>query len=210
MATLVRGARPLLAARGGLCALSRRRCSSGAAAARAEYVALQEELARIRERMHNLEVEHPAVRAEHAARDDFTPPKLHHINIVSREVDELLHFYRDVMRMDELPVEMFPRTPASDGSGGTDVPIRFTYDGAMQMHLAQQDLGGAFRSKQMINPIERGHIAYRTNDIHAFMRHLDACGVHYSDYGTTFAKEWHQIFFLDPEGTVVEVHAVVA
>ena len=28
----------------------------------------------------------------------------------------------------------------------------------------------------------------------------------FSDYGTTFAKEWHQVFFHDPEGNVVEVH----
>ena len=38
--------------------------------------------------------------------------------------------------------------------------------------------------------------------------HLDACGVAYSDYGTRFARAWHQIFFLDPEGVIVEVHAV--
>ena len=75
--------------------------------------------------------------------------------------------------------------------------------------LAQQDLGVAFRSKQSINPIERGHIAYRTDNIEAFKAHLDKCGVPYADYGTTFAKEWYQIFCLDPEGTVVEVHAVV-
>ena len=37
---------------------------------------------------------------------------------------------------------------------------------------------------------------------------LDACGVAYSDYGTRFARDWHQIFFLDPEGVIVEVHAV--
>ena len=49
-----------------------------------------------------------------------------------------------------------------------------------------------------------------SENIEAFKCHLEAHGVHYSDYGTRFAKEWHQIFFLDPEGTVIEVHAVVA
>jgi catechol 2,3-dioxygenase-like lactoylglutathione lyase family enzyme len=139
----------------------------------------------------------------------FSAPKLHHINIVSRVPDELLHFYRDVMKMDEMPTSMFPRTAASSSSG-TDVPIKFTTDGAMQMHLAQQDLSVGFRNGEAVNPIERGHIAFRTDDIEAFKKHLDAHGVHYSDYGTAFAKEWHQIFFLDPEGTVVEVHSVVA
>ena len=47
-----------------------------------------------------------------------------------------------------------------------------------------------------------------TDDIDAFKAHLDSCGVAYSDYGTRFARDWHQIFFLDPEGVIVEVHAV--
>ncbi len=28
-------------------------------------------------------------------------------------------------------------------------------------------------------------------------------------YGTAFAKEWHQVFFHDPEGNVIEVHQAV-
>lgn len=187
--------------------MPRRLCSS---AAQQEYAGLKSQLEHIKQRMHQLERSHPEVRSPHAAADGFTPPKLHHINLVTREVNELLGFYRDVMRMDELPVEMFARNEATESTGGTDVPIRFTSDGAMQMHLAMQDLSVAFRSNHTINPIERGHIAYRTDDIDAFKAHLDRCGVHYSDYGTVFAKEWHQIFFLDPVGTVVEVHAVVA
>ena len=51
-------------------------------------------------------------------------------------------------------------------------------------------------------------LAINTDDIDAFKAHLDACGVAYSDYGTRFARAWHQIFFLDPEGVIVEVHAV--
>ena len=76
--------------------------------------------------------------------------------------------------------------------------------------LAERDFGVAFRNGGVINPIERGHIAFRTDDIEAFKAHLEAHGVPYSDYGTNFAEEWHQVFFHDPEGTVVEVHAVVA
>jgi catechol 2,3-dioxygenase-like lactoylglutathione lyase family enzyme len=67
------------------------------------------------------------------------------------------------------------------------------------MHIATQDLDIAFRNGEVINPVERGHIAFRTDDIEAYKRHLDAHGVYYSDYGTTFAAEWHQLFFLDPE-----------
>ena len=111
----------------------RRWLSSGGGAAAQEYARLEKELETIKDRMLSLEASHPEVRSAHAARDGFTPPRLHHINIVSREVDSLLTFYRDVMRMDEMPISMFPRTPASGERGGTDVPIRFTTDGAMQM-----------------------------------------------------------------------------
>ena len=41
----------------------------------------------------------------------------------------------------------------------------------MQLHLATQDLGVAFRSGEVINPIGAGpvgHIAFRTDDIDAF------------------------------------------
>ena len=38
---------------------------------------------------------------------------------------------------------------------------------------------------------------------------LDSKGIYYSDYGTAFAKEWHQVFFHDPEGNVIEVHQSV-
>jgi len=82
----------------------------------------------------------------------------------------------------------------------------------MQMHLATQDLGVAFRSGEAVNPIgvgPIGHIAYRTDNIEAFKRHLDDMGIPYSDYGTRFARDWHQIFFLDPEGVIVEVHSVI-
>ncbi len=79
----------------------------------------------------------------------------------------------------------------------------------MQMHLAEKDLGVAFKNREVINPVERGHIAFRTDDIEAFKKVLEENGTPYSDYGTTFAKEWHQVFFHDPEGNVIEVHQAV-
>lgn len=158
----------------------------------------------------------PELRSAHNAADLFAPPKLHHVNIVKAGDGaslELLTFYRDVMKMDAMPIELFPRNAQSSTGAGSDVPITFTTDGSMQMHLATQDLGVAFRSGMTVNPIGAGpvgHIAFRTDDIDAFKRHLDVHGVHYSDYGTRFARDWHQIFFLDPAGTIVEVHAVIA
>lgn len=186
---------------------------AGGAGARGEYEHLKAELDRIQDRMRTLEAAHPEIRSAHAVSDGFYPPKFHHVNIVSaRGPEELLAFYRDVMRMDEMPTALFPRSDATAASG-SDVPISFSTDGVVQMHLATQDLGVGFRNSMAINPIgvgPVGHIAFRTNNINAFKGHLDAHGVHYADYGTRFAKEWHQLFFLDPVGTIVEVHAVVA
>ena len=74
------------------------------------------------------------------------------------------------------------------------------------MHLATTDLTIALKNGEVINPVERGHIAFRTDDIEAFKALLGQHSIPYSDYGTAFAKEWHQVFFHDPEGNVIEVH----
>ena len=49
----------------------------------------------------------------------------------------------------------------------------------------------------------------RTDDIAAFMALQDNKGIPYSDYGTALAQGWHQVFFHDPEGNVIEVHQSV-
>ncbi len=135
--------------------------------------------------------------------------EFHHINFVSEDVDRLHEFYTDVLGLDDVPQENFPRTEATKDSG-FDGKIRFATDGDMQMHLAERAFDVAFRNGQVINPVERGHIAFRTDDLPAFLRKLEDKGIPYSDYGTTFAKEWHQVFFMDPEGNVIEVHQHVA
>ncbi len=47
-----------------------------------------------------------------------------------------------------------------DDGHGYDGKIRFATDGKMQMHLATKDLTVAFKNREVINPIERGHIAF--------------------------------------------------
>ena len=82
----------------------------------------------------------------------------------------------------------------------------FATDGHVQVHMSERDLALGFRQKQFVNPLEHGHIAFRTDDIAAFKKLLDEKGVPYSDYGTWAMNGWHQIFFHDPDGNVVEVH----
>ena len=134
--------------------------------------------------------------------------EFHHINFVADDVDRLHDFYTQVLGLYDIPIQSFPR-PDATSSSGYDGKIRFATDGKMQMHLATKDLTVAFKNREVINPIERGHIAFRTDDITAFMALLNSKGIPYSDYGTAFAKEWHQVFFHDPEGNVIEVHQSV-
>ncbi len=134
--------------------------------------------------------------------------EFHHINFVSPDVDGLHDFYTRVLGLDTIPTEQFPRTEETKDAGYSG-KIRFATDGAMQMHLAERDLNVSAKHHHAINPVERGHIAFRTDDLPAFLEMLEAEGIPYSDYGTTFAKEWHQVFFMDPEGNIIEVHQQV-
>ena len=127
---------------------------------------------------------------------------LHHINLATDKVDEMDAFYRDVMGLD-VPEDDVPALEKGKGYAGD---VAFRSDGDIQMHLAQRDLKAGFRTGHVVNPVERGHIAFRTDDMEAFKAHLEAQGIPYSDWGYTAVKGWWQIFFYDPDGNVVEVH----
>ncbi|MGV6840685.1 MAG: VOC family protein [Planktomarina sp.] len=134
--------------------------------------------------------------------------EFHHINFVADDVDRLHDFYTNVLGLDNIPIENFPRPKATKDQGYAG-KIRFATDGHMQMHLAERNNDVAFKHGHSINPVERGHIAFRTDDIAAFLALLRENNVPYADYGTAFSKEWHQVFFQDPEGNIIEVHQAV-
>ncbi|MBV2359264.1 VOC family protein [Thalassococcus sp. CAU 1522] len=129
---------------------------------------------------------------------------LHHINLSTENVARMDAFYRDVLGLktetDGLPV--------LEKGKGYSADVAFVTDGAIQMHLAGRDVLAGFKTGQIVNPVSRGHIAYRTDDLDAFKAHLDAQGVPYSDWGHTAVQGWQQIFFYDPDGNVIEVHEV--
>ena len=110
--------------------------------------------------------------------------------------------------METIPPEKFPRTAATD-KAGYDGKIKFLTEGTMQMHLAEKDLTVANKHNQEINPVEKGHIAFRTDNIEEFKVLLRENNIQFSDYGTAFAKEWYQIFFRDPAGNIIEVHQLL-
>ena len=134
--------------------------------------------------------------------------EFHHINYVSQDVEELDNFYRNVMKMETISPEKFPRTSATKDKG-FDGKIKFVTEGSMQMHLAEKDFDVAIKHNQDINPVDKGHIAFRTDDIEEFKSILEEHDVPFSDYGTSFTKEWYQIFFKDPVGNVIEVHQLI-
>jgi glyoxylase I family protein len=132
--------------------------------------------------------------------------KLHHVNVCSKDVPELAEFYRDVLDLQPEPsLEAGRILDKEDGYPGK---VAFLSDGTTQFHLAEKDFGIGFRTGQAINPVEHGHIAFRTDDIEAFKQRLRDKGIPFSDYGAWAMKGWAQIFFHDPEGNVIEVHEV--
>ena len=130
--------------------------------------------------------------------------KLHHINLATENVDRMESFYRDILGLDD-PGDGLPTLEKKKGYSGD---VGFAGDGAIQLHLAQKDMGVGFRTGQIVNPLERGHIAYRTDDLDTVKAELEAKGVPYSDWGDLAVAGWHQIFFYDPDGNVIEVHQV--
>jgi glyoxylase I family protein len=131
--------------------------------------------------------------------------KLHHINLCTTNVPAMDEFYRTMLELADEPSMEPIRSKSKDGYTGK---VSFITDGTTQMHLAERDLSAGFRTGQAINPLERGHIAFRTDDIDTFKERLEAKGIRYSNYGAWAIKGWEQIFFHDPEGNVVEVHQV--
>ena len=128
--------------------------------------------------------------------------KLHHLNLYSTNVAGMEEFYRSVLDLVPEPTLNAMR----DTTQGYAAPVAFVTDGQTQMHLATRDLEVGFRTRHSVNPLERGHIAFRTDDIAAFKQRLEAMKIPYSDYGQWAMGGWYQIFFYDPEGNVIEVH----
>ena len=130
--------------------------------------------------------------------------KLHHINLATENVGRMDLFYRQVLGLEE-ESDGLPVLEKTKGYAGD---VAFVSDGAIQTHIAQKDMLAGFRTGQIVNPVARGHIAYRTDDLDAFMAHLKAEGVPYSNWENAAVAGWRQIFFYDPDGNVIEVHEV--
>ena len=129
---------------------------------------------------------------------------LHHINLSTSNVEHMDNFYQHILGLDD-KVEGLPTLEKNKGYAGD---VAFVSDGAVQMHLAQKDIHAGFNAQQFVNPVSRGHIAFRTDDIASFKQHLTDNNVPFADWGNQAVAGWQQIFFYDPDGNVIEVHQV--
>lgn len=131
--------------------------------------------------------------------------EFHHVNLCTSDVPGMDTFYRDVLDMQpESSMEQF-RVRSDDGYDGN---VAFHTDGNIQFHHSQTDMELGFRTGQQINPLERGHLAFRTDDIAAFKQRLTEKGIPFCDFGDRFMSKWQQVFFYDPAGNIIEVHQV--
>ena len=128
--------------------------------------------------------------------------ELHHINFSTQDVKKLETFYKDILFLDTQSDDL----PTLEKKKGYSGDVSFVGDGKVQMHLAQKDLSVNFKTGHFINPVEKGHIAYRTDDIEAFKKHLKENNIEFTDWGNIGVSGWHQIFFYDPDGNIIEVH----
>ena len=128
--------------------------------------------------------------------------ELHHINLSTQDVKKLQTFYKDILFLDTQSDDL----PTLEKKKGYSGDVSFVGDGKVQMHLAQKDLSVNFKTGHSINPVEKGHIAYRTDDIEAFKKHLKENNIEFTDWGDIGVSGWHQIFFYDPDGNIIEVH----
>ena len=126
----------------------------------------------------------------------------HHMNLCSDNVQRLSEFYRSLFDLGSASHQRI--NVSNDGGYGGNVDL--LTDGAVEFHLARKDVDLGFRMNHAINPLERGHFCFRTDDIEAFKRRLKEKNIPFSDYGTWAMAGWYQIFFHDPDGNIIEVH----
>lgn len=132
--------------------------------------------------------------------------EFHHLNICSKQVPEMDTFYREVLDLTPVP-GMDPKRVGRQDYGGETT---YVTDGQTQFHLSESDPLVGVRTNNAINPLQQGHIAFRTDDLAAFKKRLEEKGIPYAHYGQWAMGDFDQVFFYDPAGNVVEVHEVKA
>ena len=129
--------------------------------------------------------------------------EFHHINFVSKNVDGMNDFYKNILEMDSIPTEHFPRTEETFDSGYSG-KINFVTEGKIEMHLAERDINVAFKNNQTINPVDKGHIAFRTDDINSFIDKLKKKTFHFQIMELLLPKNGIRFFFMIRKETLLK------
>ncbi len=129
-------------------------------------------------------------------------PRPHHLNLAGAHWEASAAFYRDLLGL--APVEL-PRDREAYGATIATLQDERGY----QYHFIPSDPDFAARNDLPVNPLGAGHLAFRVDDIATVRARLDAAGIPYSDMGEWAIKGWHQLFCADPDGRVIEFHAVI-
>ena len=132
-------------------------------------------------------------------------PKLHHINLSTNNVSSMKEFYKNILFLETEKSDL----PTLQEGGFYSGDVEFLSDGSVQTHLAEIDNDLSFKTGLAINPLARGHIAFRVENLDEFKKHLEDKNINYSDWGEKAVSGWRQIFFHDPDGNIVEVHAKI-
>ena len=129
------------------------------------------------------------------------------MNICTDNVRVTSEFYQSVFGLNRINDNEHGLVGA-DTADRFDGEVDFLTDGSVEFHITKKDVNLGFQMKHYINPIEKGHFCFRTDDIEGFKKKLEEMGVPYADYGKWAIAGWYQIFFHDPSGNVIEVHQI--
>ena len=72
--------------------------------------------------------------------------EFHHINFVSKDVDNMNRFYTNILEMDSIPIENFPRTEETKDSGYSG-KINFVTEKKIEIHARSIFLKGSLLLK---------------------------------------------------------------
>ena len=144
--------------------------------------------------------------------------RLHHVNVVSDNIEELHSFYSDVLGLAKMPMPPMidhvghdedPDTE-DDDSWRENVGFFDAGDGApLPLHPARPPANNGPQMGPTQNPQQTGHFAFRTHDLDAVRKELTEKNIPFSDYGEWAVKDWDQIFLTDPAGNVIEIHQLL-
>ncbi|MED5530762.1 MAG: VOC family protein [Pseudomonadota bacterium] len=104
-------------------------------------------------------------------------PKLHHVNFFTKNVAEMTEFYKRILLLESEKSD----SPALEKNKAYSGDVEFMTAGTIQTHIAEMDLDLNFKSGLAINPLTKGHITFRTENLEEFKRHLKLQGINYSD-----------------------------